>query len=245
MLICDCDTIFTDLAVLITLFIILWGDYSKLNLGLNIHKFNELKRAVIADAKMIMFDRDNTHGLDHVLRVYELAKQIRWAGGDKIDKLIMEVAILHDSYDHKYPNAAKNKSWVKDMYGDDIVNAIDHISYSSEVSYHIKDPNISINLSRMRWLSNLSNDVLLARNVVSDADKLEAIGRRGIDRCLDFIKHKHPEIIHDDEQVNILLKQHYDEKLKLLAQYYIVTQKGKQMAQILDQEMTKYLKQRG
>lgn len=230
--------------IVATAFVIMLGDYSKLNVSGKLAQFNELTKAVIADAKMLMHGRDDTHGIDHVLRVYELAKQIRWAGGDKIDKLIMEVAILHDAYDHKYPNSIANKTYISDIYGKDVVDVIDHISYSSEVSYHIQSPDVSINLSRMRWLKNLTTNTLIARNVVSDADKLEAIGRRGIDRCIDFIKHRHPEIIHDDQQINIMLKQHYDEKLKILAQYYIVTEKGKQMAAMLDKEMTIYLKQR-
>ncbi len=237
-------TVYISAVFIFTLITIIRGNYTCLNRLLNVHRFNELTRAVIEDAKMLMVGRDHTHDISHVMRVYELAKQIRWAGGDKIDKLIMEVAILHDVYDHKYKDAERNRKYVSDMYGKDVTDAIDHISYSSEVSYHAKDSEISIHLNRMRWLNNLSDDAMIARNVVSDADKLEAIGRRGIDRCIDFIKHKNPELIYDDKQINILLKQHYNEKLKLLAQYYIVTKKGRQMAKLLDQEMNEYLDQR-
>jgi HD superfamily phosphodiesterase len=227
--------------VYITVAILIFSfDYRRF--GDPLREFNALVNSVIDDARVLMKDRDSSHGLDHVLRVYKIAKKIRWCGGDKIDKLIMQIALLHDVYDHKYPNSANNKMFVSEFYGKNVVDAIDHISYSSEVKFHIKDPNISISLSRMRWLGNLDSDTLLARNVVSDADKLDAIGKNGIIRCIDYIKHSKPEIVHDDEQIRILLKAHYDEKLKLLSQYYIVTEKGQKIATMKHKQMEDYMK---
>jgi HD superfamily phosphodiesterase len=227
--------VYTAAAILIFSF-----DYRRL--GDPLREFNALVNSVIDDARVLMKDRDSSHGLDHVLRVYKIAKKIRWCGGDKIDKLIMKIALLHDAYDHKYPNSANNKMFVSEFYGQNVVDAIDHISFSSETKFHIKDPNISISLSRMRWLNSLDSDTLLARNVVSDADKIEAIGKSGIIRCLNYIKHSKPEIIHDDEQIKIHFKAHYDEKLKILAQYYIVTEKGRKIASAKHKEMENYVK---
>lgn len=226
---------------MITYFIIWYKWHSEIPPIRVCYDYNQLFKCVVADAKHLMKDRDHTHGLEHVMRVYELAKKIRWNGGDQLDKLILKVAILHDVYDHKYPNGPENKEYVKETYGDEVADVIDHISFSTETKYHIKDPNISIELSRMRWLNGLSKDALIARNIVSDADKLEAIGLAGLRRCRDFIIHNHKmrneETELSGEEIMIKMREHYNEKLKILYQYYIVTPKGREMGAILDTEM--------
>ncbi|KAK3240629.1 hypothetical protein CYMTET_49540 [Cymbomonas tetramitiformis] len=59
-----------------------------------------------------------------------------------------------------------------------ILKIIDNVSYSKEVK---------------RGLDTFdSESALAARNVVSDADKIEAIGVKGLERCADFAREMNP-----------------------------------------------------
>jgi hypothetical protein len=75
----------------------------------------------------------------------------------------------------------------------------------------------------------------LYRDAISDADKLEALGIRGIDRCIAYTE-SHGGKVPDD------VIQHCNDKLFILADQYIRTNLGKEYAKILETEMREYLR---
>ena len=70
---------------------------------------------------------------------------------------------------------------------------------------------------------------------MSDADKLEALGTVGIDRCVEYTR-----VMNQDKsqaEQNRLVVKHADEKLLILHKYFYTTT-GKAMAHTLTEEMT-------
>jgi len=180
-----------------------------------------------------------------------------------VDALILIVdttALLHDVADHKYKELdptlqdklhnfldqqtsdPDNKSQVDGtlfdhLYNTDtILNIIERISFSRQQKFGKTD-----------WYEVLGTWGILVRNIVSDADKLEAIGKTGIERCRDYTieiyERDHPN--HHSESnpnKNQIIKKgiidHYNEKLKILASYrYVRTIPGWIWAQYLNREM--------
>ena len=94
----------------------------------------------------------------------------------------------------------------------------------------------------------LGEQAQIVRDIVSDADKIEAIGLRGVDRCWQYSeelweKKVHSEgLAHDDEEAKIKwikarVVEHYHEKLKILGSEYIKTESGRKLADLLNSEM--------
>ena len=84
-----------------------------------------------------------------------------------------------------------------------------------------------------------ANLILFIRDIVSDADKLDAIGYAGIERCRDFSKYRAPNASCDEIEENVVEHMH-DKLLKLLDQY-IRTDSAKMIGQPLQKEMLDYL----
>lgn len=93
----------------------------------------------------------------------------------------------------------------------------------------------------------LAEEGQLVRDIVSDADKIEAIGLRGVERCWQYSeelweKKIHSEGLSDDETakskwIKARVVEHYHEKLKILGSEYIKTESGKNLAVELNSEM--------
>jgi HD superfamily phosphodiesterase len=79
------------------------------------------------------------------------------------------------------------------------------------------------------------------RDIVSDADKLEAIGEAGIKRCLEYQIHKYKEDSPNQEIPHSqLIKQvveHAHEKLLRLREHFFRTKIGKEISLPLHNEM--------
>jgi HD superfamily phosphodiesterase len=75
---------------------------------------------------------------------------------------------------------------------------------------------------------------MLVRNIVSDADKLDALGMHGLHRCLSYIKETDKNLS-DDEAKNIL-RPFNEKNLKIRAQY-LRTSYAKKLGQYLLTEM--------
>ena len=84
-----------------------------------------------------------------------------------------------------------------------------------------------------------ANLILFIRDIVSDADKLDAIGYAGIERCRDFSKYRAPNASCEEIEENVVEHMH-DKLLKLLDQY-IRTDSAKIIGQPLQKEMLDYL----
>lgn len=158
--------------------------------------------------------RDESHGYDHSIAVVKNAWSLLDPNSVSIDDISF-VAILHDVADHKYDTdgcwKGRVKSLIEEHYGrcaDDVWLAIDTISYSKEAK------------NGMRWYESCFNDPywLTVRNIVSDADKLEALYAIGAKRCLQYGAKAHPGAT--DKELIQHLNQHVLDKLSSLHKFF-------------------------
>lgn len=175
---------------------------------------------------------DASHDVNHHDRVLEYVRKIvRTCEKTRVIEIAELAAMLHDTVDHKYPDADKKyellKKFLQDTapeIADQVLWVIDHMSYSKEVKngrpIH-SDP-----------------DVTAARNIVSDADKLEAMGYRGIIRCMEFTKNKYQ--VTTDELIKLVVE-HCHEKLLRLKDEFIITDNGKELARPLHAELEHFV----
>ena len=174
-------------------------------------------------------NRDESHGFDHMKTVANISSIIvsRYFGvNDKYKFLITICAWLHDVNDHKYDN--ENEEVLNHFlelnfpeYRSLILDIIKRVSFSFEKKYGRDD-----------WLEVLGENGLFVRNIVSDADKIEAIN---INRCYLYEKMKHPEF--NDKETWMRVIEHYNEKLVLLKDHYLYTEAAKKLAEPLHQKM--------
>lgn len=202
--------------------------------------------------------RDESHGHGHMLKVALNTLEILAAGSytDTDWCIAIACAWLHDVCDHKYdPDMVLDdqvRSFIDSLFGDSnlttlIVGIMYHVSFSKE-DRHYKKGGTSDTLDAM-WTQELVYDgkaYVHIRNIVSDADKLEAIGRIGVIRCIQYsIEKNYPDYhtMDQDQKDDVipkvigLLVKHCDEKLYRLKSGFIRTQKGYDMAVPLHNEM--------
>lgn len=140
---------------------------------------------------------------------------------DKMDQFL-------DSFTLKYTYLVKNTVYQNYMVTKMIKNIIERISFSRERDYGDND-----------WNSTIGLIGIIIRNIVSDADKLMAIGKNGIQRAREYnMEEAEKNDIHlTNEQLNQKVVEHYYEKLKLLGDMYIKTKPAKNLAIKLNKEM--------
>lgn len=194
--------------------------------------------------KAICKDRDYTHGFEHMQKVAKTSIEIlkheyqnRYIPAI-YEKDVLIVAYLHDVADHKYDKDGTLREQLRQFMKDKLelpqgliewyLDIIDRISYSREVKYGDHD-----------WKKVLTDYGIEIRNIVSDADKLEAIGQVGIDRYRKYIIERNPNISQDELDKKI--REHADEKLLKIKDNFIRTKTGKIMAEPLHDEMIKIL----
>ena len=188
-------------------------------------------------------DRDKSHGIDHIQKVLKNTEKISeyflFTTREKI--ILRACALLHDAYDHKYVQKEEDITLVKVKISNDLTKfgitwneiqiifiIIDNISFSKE-----KKQRILQNYRYSELLSLLSPNMINIRNIVSDADKIEALGKEGIYRMILDSLHKFSEynkeilikLITDD------IKQLCQNKLYILLSHnYIRTDIGREIA---------------
>lgn len=201
--------------------------------------------------KKVCNGRDESHGYEHMKKVAENARQIyEHQSIDKSNRnsyIILEnvliVAWLHDVADHKYDLDGTLETKIhnflvkllKDQKRVELIqNIIHRISYSKE--------NKIVQSGRKpeeEWKKVLGDEGLIIRNIVSDADKLEALGKIGMERCIMYTKERSPGISYEKLVENV--KAHSKEKLLRLKDEFIRTKYGKKLAEPLHQEFIECL----
>lgn len=183
--------------------------------------------------------RDDSHGLAHAIKVTENAVTI-WkmtpVSSMSIEKLLA-CAMIHDVMDHKYDPEnrlepelryfLKQHFVTKDI--EEIISIINAVSFSKEKKR-----------GKRYFETYLTEDAIKCRDIVSDADKLEALGKIGFDRCVEYSQHAYKKKHGVDITKELLKKEvedHAEEKLYVLANEYIVTPGGKKMAAKLTDEL--------
>lgn len=199
-----------------------------------VDKFDSMYDTTTAFVRHACAGRDPSHGLEHMVRVCHNALKIldeentMGTGRRPARADVMLVALLHDVADHKYDEDGTLEHHVLAFLKtqrpdevDNIMNAITAISFSKEKK------------KGKGWYTATLNEYWCAvRDIVSDADKLEAIGVIGIERCQEYgaalgdasIKH----VLH-----------HMLDKLLILKDEYIKTGTGKKMAEPLHNDMVR------
>lgn len=188
--------------------------------------------------------REPHHGYHHAVRVLVWTQEI---AGDGFCADALIVALLHDVLDHKFDDVTQNDfdallgqllkgeaSEVARARREGICKAIEAVSFSKEKK------------KGMRWYEDhLGQDPhwIGVRNVVSDADKLEALGAVGAARC-----YACAEMFADRDgtpkDVESLMRhvvEHSHEKLFLLGEHYFRTDAGKPHAVEQTEELKRVL----
>lgn len=182
--------------------------------------------------------RDASHGFGHAQAVAHHAQYIARELGiidERQLRIVMLTAWLHDVADHKYDRDGLLKRevdyFLRIHVPEDaaLISAIiDRVSYSKEV--HAREQGC------LDWQEVLGDEGILLRTIVSDADKLEALGKQGLDRCVLYARHVHgaetaPELLAQ------YVREHAQEKLLRLKDHFIRTEPGKRLAEPLHQEL--------
>ena len=199
--------------------------------------------------------RAPSHGVEHMTKVRENAEKIfdalRAAGeypsmmNDQTRRMVQAAAQFHDIADHKYvkdPSSCGVEEELRKHFSPkasaSLVKVMEAVSFSKERKLRAAAGAPETPISFESTLGAVGS---VLRDVVSDADKLEAIGSIGVKRCMAYkresvMKAENREA-KQEEVVSELIK-HGEEKLFiLLAHRYIRTSAGRKMAEPLQQIM--------
>ena len=186
----------------------------------------------LAFARAELEARGESHGLAHALRVRALALAI-YAELSSEDAHIVEVAaLLHDVCDHKYVDPATDAGracierrdrflaeTLSEPAAAAVVQIVGAVSYSREARALARG-------EAPAW-SALPEHIQVLRHCVSDADKIDAIGVRGLGRCAAYARERG---VRGSLNVAREVAEHCDEKLLRLRDEYVRTAPGKRRA---------------
>ncbi len=201
-------------------------------------------KALSTFVQTICAGRDESHGHAHMKAVAETARKIVERDFDNhpnFEQIFLDaitLAWLHDVSDHKYDHDGTLDKKLDEFGYSSIANfeqikkAVKLISYSSENRAIVSG-------TPLDYHELLGEHYAIVRHIVSDADKLEAIGKIGIDRCIEYTKHSNPGS--PEEDIAREVKKHAEEKLLRLKDEFIRTPTGKLLAETLHEEMVKIL----
>lgn len=188
--------------------------------------------------------RDESHGHTHMKTVAEMSSfliQQDYRDRRQYRNLIQDAitaAWLHDVADHKYDHDGTLEQRL-DEFGTanisnyaDIKQVIKYVSFSTENKAIIAGTPLDFD-------QILGAYYALVRNIVSDADKLQAIGKIGVTRALTYTRDVNPT--YTDAQVIEDVRKHADEKLLRLATQFIRTPTARALAQKEHKEMEEWL----
>ena len=186
--------------------------------------------------------RSDTHGHAHMKAVAETSSYLLFVDFfDKDGSMMLDTitaAWLHDVADHKYDYDGTLEQRL-DEFGianipnyTDIKQVIKYVSYSTEHKALIAGTPLDFKQILGDYYSNI-------RDIVSDADKLESIGVKGMERSLTYNTDTNPTFTH--AQVIAEVRKIYNEKLVKLATQFIRTPTARAIAQKEHNAMEEWL----
>jgi HD superfamily phosphodiesterase len=160
---------------------------------------------------------------------------------DQTRRMVCAAAQFHDIADHKYvqdPNSKGIEEELRKHFSDkasaSLMNVIDAVSFSKERKAREAAGTPETPQSFVEKLGKVGS---LLRDIISDADKLEAIGSIGVQRCLQYTKESTLKKTGSEptpEQLVLDLVQHGEEKLFIMLKHqYIRTSAGRAFAEPL------------
>lgn len=196
-----------------------------------------------------LMDRPPSHGFQHAMNVWEYAMNIvhrlpeetfYMCGKETKDfkKLVELCALIHDVNDHKYKDHLKIgviSKMISTVYSKGFVK--EHMDMIFKII-----PSISYTTEKRGLAKYLPYFYQIVRDVVSDADKLTAVGTEGIKRCALYTIEKN-EGEKEISKLCALVMKHYNEKLSILCPHYIRTLPGRMMAIEKQKEMDKIIRE--
>ena len=188
--------------------------------------------------------RDESHGHAHMQAVATTARrlvQVDFTNRRQYSHLILDTTTagwLHDIADHKYDHDGTLQQTL-DEFGykhisnyEDIKKVVKYVSYSSENKAILAG-------TPLDYETLLTPYYALVRHIVSDADKLEAIGQIGITRALEYTREANPT--YTEQQVIADVCKHANEKLLRLSTEFIRTPTARALARQRHQEMAQWV----
>ena len=186
--------------------------------------------------------RSDTHGHAHMKAVAEMSSYLLFADFfDKDGSMMLDTitaAWLHDVADHKYDHDGTLEQRLDEFGTANIPNyaeikqVIKYVSYSTEHKAILAGTPLNFKQILGDYYSNI-------RDIVSDADKLESIGVKGMERSLTYNTDTNPTFTH--AQVIAEVRKIYDEKLVKLATQFIRTPTARAIAQKEHTKMEEWL----
>jgi len=198
-------------------------------------------------------DRDESHGYTHMKKVYEntltILNMINFSEYqldiyeiNNVRKLSIISSWLHDVFDYKYDTNGilkkkcalfmEKKLLIDKNNIDLIINIIDRISFSKQV-YMMKTNGF------LDWDIVLGKNGTLIRNIVSDADKMESLGKIGMDRCIIYKKEMYYKRYGSEisiDQLKEIIYTYSKTRMLILYPSYIMTNPGKILCKPLYEE---------
>jgi len=186
--------------------------------------------------------RSYTHGHAHMKAVAETSSYLLFVDFfDKDGSMMLDAitaAWLHDVADHKYDYDGTLEQRL-DEFGianipnyTEIKQVIKYVSYSTEHKAILAGTPLDFTAILGDYYSNI-------RDIVSDADKLESIGVKGMERSLIYNTDTNPTFTR--AQVIAEVRKIYDEKLVKLATQFIKTPTARAIAQKEHKKMEEWL----
>lgn len=173
---------------------------------------------------------DESHNHIHAMKVNENSHKImKSLNMDYDETFLTYAAMLHDVRDHKYPESISEtdlENFIETNLEIDkknmIMKIINNVSYSKEAK------------GQREILEHPYNIYL---DVISDADRLEALGKIGIERCEQFV------LSHGGKVPCDVVAHCHEKLLRLLPDGFIKTDLGKELAKPLHNEILEYVLQ--
>ena len=186
--------------------------------------------------RQALSDRAESHGVNHAIAVYENSMKIydmmetTTPTATTSRDIVAIAALLHDVLDHKYSQTASASSSTVEQF------------LTSTISLPPKDvaainsiiKNVSFSREKKGLMdADLNEGVRAMRDIVSDADKIEAIGIEGLRRCYDYqVEMANANANANADENTCLFRdvyEHCDEKLVRLLPDYFRTDAGKRL----------------
>jgi hypothetical protein len=186
--------------------------------------------------------RSDTHGHAHMKAVAETSAYLLFVDFfDKDGSMMLDTitaAWLHDVADHKYDHDGTLEQRLDEFGTANIPNyteikqVIKYVSYSTEEKAIASGTPLNFKQILGDYYSNI-------RDIVSDADKLESIGVKGMERSLTYNTDTNPTFTRT--QVIAEVRKIYNEKLVKLATQFIRTPTARAIAQKEHTKMEEWL----